>query len=117
MIKSVALLFFALLSPVFAESFDFSLFLTPQELSEHKTEPHIGLDNNKHLKLNAIMFAGPHNWTIWLNNEVIKPDPIPEHIQIKNVTTEHVHFIWVTETGEHPLTLKINEVIDLTSLE
>ena len=92
---------------------EFSLFLTKEEQARYNKKEEPNEHKGDCLHLQAIMYTNDSNWCFWLNGEKITPHAIPASIRIKEVTEEHLSFIWKTKGKEIPVSLRVNERIDL----
>jgi len=112
------LILVALSSPAFAAE-PFSLFLTEDEQSRFNKDVNIGglTHSSNRLSLKAVMMMDEANWTIWLNEHKITPDSCPEHVQVVSVSPAEVELIWSKEMEPRTISLKINESVDLESLD
>ena len=78
----------------------FSLLFTTQEVEQIRAHRENGMDASS-LSLSAIMFVSAHNWTIWVNDQVIRVgDSLPAPFHIEVVTPHDVTFSWTPDQGE-----------------
>lgn len=78
----------------------FSLLFTPQEVEMIRAHRENGMTASS-LSLSAIMFVSAHNWTIWVNDQMIRAGErmlIP--FQIEAVTPHDVTFSWTPDQVE-----------------
>lgn len=70
-----------------------SIFFTPQELSSLHRNGEV-LSDREGLTLNAISYIGERNWTIWINDDVLRPGSDHPLIEIARVEPWQVHYRW-----------------------
>ena len=89
-----------------------SLFFTPQEvataqrLSRQKALPGKGL-----LRLDALMYSAPDEWTFWLQGEKWTPQTTRDDIRVLDVTPTSIRILWKenAESAPQEITLKPDE--------
>jgi len=86
---------------------------TEQELnSEDEFTPNRGI---REIKLGGIAFKTEKDWTIWLNNQRVKPDSIPEEILDLVVYKDYIELKWLDAFTNtiYPIKLKTNQRFNL----
>jgi hypothetical protein len=59
------------------------------------------------LALSGIVYQGPHEWTIWLNNQRITPKNIPDHIMGLTVMKDHIQLRWMDIANQRIVNLTL----------
>ena len=73
-----------------------SIFFTPKELSA--LAPQSAIPENGVFTLNAISYVGERNWTIWVNEDVLRPGLTHPSIEVVRVEPGRIHYKWKGET-------------------
>lgn len=47
------------------------------------------------IKLSGIVYNGPHDWTIWLNDQRVGPKNTPDHVMGLVVEKDRIHLKWM----------------------
>ncbi|MDR3423472.1 MAG: hypothetical protein P4M13_00120 [Alphaproteobacteria bacterium] len=89
-----------------------SLFFTPQEsraaeILAQKAQP----AGQGDIRLGAVMYYGPHDWTLWLQGEKWTPETSRPDLRVEEVSANEVRLSWRAEdgSGERDFTLKPNQ--------
>lgn len=69
-----------------------SLFFTQKELST--LSPEKNSPSKPAITLNAISYLGEHNWTIWVNKDIIRPGVGHPLIEIVRVDPLRIYYRW-----------------------
>lgn len=114
------LLAFCLLAPPCYAMTPSSLFFTEDEMrqiEEHvQKKPHVFAPIGKHqLHLGTILFYGPSNWSIWLQNEKWTPETSKPHLRVIEVTADYVKLRVIPFDGQAPIeaTLRPHQSLNL----
>jgi hypothetical protein len=96
-----------------------SLFFTPQETREaerlaEKAAPAGGASN---IRLGAVMYYGPGDWTLWLQGEKWTPGTVHENLHILEVSPAKVRLLWRgdEDSAESDITLRPNETYQIAT--
>jgi len=95
-----------------------SLFFTPQETYDASHEARkIAPAGKGDLRLDAIIYYGDNDWTLWLQGERWTPDTIRENIKILRVTPTEATFDWKEGVTAPPqkITLKPNQYYQIST--
>lgn len=95
-----------------------SLFFTPQEAHEaemlaQKLTP----AGQGDIHLGAVMYYGPHDWTLWLQGEKWTPETTRNNLHVLNVTANDVRLSWQDESNSavHEITLRPNQAYQIAT--
>jgi hypothetical protein len=75
-----------------------------------KTKP-----EDRDIRLGGIVYTGPKDWTIWLNEQRVTPDAIPPQVLDLRVYKHHIEIKWLDEytNSVFPLRLRAHERFNL----
>ncbi len=114
--KKISALLLLLATPAFAAENNApppaSLFFTPSETHEaERLAAHEAPTGAGDIRLGAIMYYGPQDWSLWLQGEKWTPETSRDDLHILQVSPNDVHLSWRDdEKGEtHLITLHPNE--------
>jgi hypothetical protein len=109
-------------SPAFAEDGNgapqASLFFTPQEAHEAEVlAQRLAPAGVGDIRLGAVMYYGPDDWTLWLQGEKWTPETSRDDLRVLEVTEDAVRLWWRNEDDatEHEITLRPNESFQIAT--
>ena len=72
-----------------------SLFLSPQEAYEASLlAQKIPPERHGDIHLGAVMYYGPDDWTLWLQDKKWTPDTVSDDLRVLEVTSDEVRLAW-----------------------
>ena len=99
-----------------------SLFFSGAELERiekenHKTSPQISVSTRDVIALGAVLYYGPENWAVWLQNERWTPATKRPDMHIVDVTPDRVMLTFTPQEGGSPrkIVLKPHQAYHLSS--
>jgi hypothetical protein len=109
--KALMLMAILFAFPAFAQGEELpprSLFLTPQEVHEARARAQMALPAGKgDIHLGAVLYFGPHDWTVWLQGEKWTPETVREDLEILEVMPTEVRVSWRNPEAPEPLELAL----------
>ena len=71
-------------------------FIAPQAAIDETNQGDRPMDSGpREITLSGIVYNGPHDWTIWLNDQRIGPKNMPDHIMGLVVEKDRIHLKWM----------------------
>jgi hypothetical protein len=95
-----------------------SLFFTPQEAHDAEAlAQRLAPAGQGDIHLGAVLYYGPHDWTLWLQGEKWTPETSRDNVQILDVTENNVRLLWRGEDGSDKaeITLKPNQSYQIST--
>jgi hypothetical protein len=95
-----------------------SLFFTPQEAHDAETlAQRISPPGRGDIRLGAVLYYGPEDWTLWLQGEKWTPGTSRDDLQVLEVTASFVRLSWKEEDGASPIefSLKPNQSFQIAT--
>ena len=122
--KKFLLLFITLLlSPVSAHAENdtmlpqTSLFFTPDETRLAEALAEKNAPDVADIRLGAVMYYGPHDWTLWLQGIKWTPSTSRDDLKILYVAPNEVRLSWRGDDGKAPrqIVLRPNEAYEIAT--
>lgn len=90
---------------------------TPAELDELTGEEITIPQGPRNLKLGGIIFTSNNDWTIWLNNQQLRPDAIPSEVLDLKVYKEYIEIEWFDAYTNKifPVRMRPNQTFNIDS--
>lgn len=90
---------------------------TPAELDELTGEEIAIPQGPRNIKLGGIIYTGKDDWTIWLNNQQVRPNAIPSEVLDLNVYKEYIEIEWFDEYTNKifPIRMRPNQTFNIDS--
>ncbi|NCO02966.1 MAG: hypothetical protein GW903_02105 [Alphaproteobacteria bacterium] len=90
---------------------------TPAELNELTGEETAIPLGPRNIKLGGIVYTGEKDWTIWLNNQQVRPNAIPSEVLDLNVYKEYIEIEWFDEYTNKifPIRMRPNQTFNIDS--
>jgi hypothetical protein len=65
------------------------------------------LSGQRDISLGGILFNGPEDWILWLNNQRLTPQRIPAQIKAINVTKSYVELRWYDDVSKQIVPIRL----------
>lgn len=90
---------------------------TPAELNELTGEETAIPLGPRNIKLGGIVYTGEKDWTIWLNNQQVRPNAIPSEVLDLNVYKEYIEIEWFDQYTNKifPIRMRPNQTFNIDS--